>query len=76
VNAAFRLEAATKTIGFSVALGEGTVRALGENENLPFQPCRVELKGYEAPSTAWGISFAELQRYLGSRQTKMSSPQP
>jgi adenylate cyclase len=74
VNAAFRLEAATKTIGFSVALGEGTIRALGGNQDLPFKPCRVELKGYEAPTTAWGVSFQELQHYLESREARPGAP--
>lgn len=68
VNAAFRLEAATKTIGLSVALGEGAFRALEVPENtLPFQRRQVELKGYEGSSTAWAISFEELQEFLASR---------
>jgi adenylate cyclase len=74
VNAAFRLEAATKTMGFNIALGEGAIRALGENLNSPFKPCCVELKGYEAPTTAWGISFQELQRYLESHEERRGAP--
>lgn len=67
VNAAFRLEAATKTIGFSVALGEGAFQALEVSEILPFHRRNVLLKGYEGSSTAWAISFEELQVFLASR---------
>jgi len=67
VNAAFRLEAATKTLGFSVALGEGAFQALGETQPRPFHRCQVNLKGYDSPSIAWGISFEDLQKYIGSR---------
>jgi len=68
VNAAFRLEAATKTIGLSVALGEGAFRALAlPDENSPFECRHVQLKGYEGSSTAWAISFEGLQGFLASR---------
>jgi adenylate cyclase len=64
VNAAFRLEAATKGIGLEVALGERTFRELNIAESWPFSRREVELKGYEGPSTAWAISFEELRRFL------------
>jgi len=64
VNAAFRLEAATKGIGLEVALGERTFRELNITESWPFSRREVELKGYEGPSTAWAISFDELRRFL------------
>ncbi len=64
VNAAFRLEAATKGIGLEVALGERTFRELSIPESWPFSRREVELKGYEGPSTAWAISFEELRRFL------------
>jgi len=60
VNAAFRLEAATKTIGLGVALGQRAFDALAEPERALFQCCPVQLKGYETPATAWAISFADL----------------
>ncbi len=64
VNAAFRLEAATKTLGLSVALGPRTATELGVASQLPFVEREVELKGYEAPSRAWAISFEDLEVYL------------
>jgi adenylate cyclase len=66
VNSAFRLEAATKTLGFSVALGEGSFHALGDPQLPPFRRRAVHLKGYETSSTAWAMSFEELQQYLGA----------
>ncbi len=68
VNAAFRLEAATKGIGLGVALGERTFKELALPTPTPFVRREVELKGYEALSTAWAISFAELQNFLQGRE--------
>ena len=65
VNAAFRLEAATKTLGFNVALGPRTAAELGLAGQAPFAEREVELKGYEAPSKAWAISYEHLEVYLG-----------
>jgi len=67
VNAAFRLEAATKSIGLGVALGDRTFAELGLATEAPFARREVALKGYEALKTAWGISFEELQAFLASR---------
>lgn len=64
VNAAFRLEAATKQIGFGVALGERTFSELRLGAPTPFSYRQVELKGYEGPSVAWGISFETLSDFL------------
>lgn len=64
VNAAFRLEAATKTLGFSVALGQRTATEMSLAGHPPFVEREVELKGYEAPSKAWAISFEDLEIYL------------
>ena len=68
VNAAFRLEAATKAIGLGVALGERTFAELALPVPSPFVRREVELKGYEALSTAWAISFVELQQFLEGRE--------
>lgn len=65
VNAAFRLEAATKSVGFSVLLGEAAFaawRAKAPPEPMPFRQCEVQLKGYEAPTIAWATSFEDLER--------------
>lgn len=64
VNAAFRLEAATKGIGMGVALGQRTFTELALPSSSPFVRREVELKGYEALSTAWAISFVDLQTFL------------
>jgi class 3 adenylate cyclase len=67
VNAAFRLEAATKQIGFGIALGERTFAELALVLPCAFSRREVELKGYEGPSIAWGISFESLLEFLGPR---------
>jgi adenylate cyclase len=64
VNAAFRLEAATKTLGAGLALGERTYGELALAEPGPFSRREVVLKGYEAASTAWTASFDELRAFL------------
>lgn len=64
VNAAFRLETATKSLGLGVALGERTFTELRLPRVAPFVQKLVELKGYDNPSTAWAISFEDLQQFL------------
>ena len=64
VNAAFRLETATKSLGMGVALGERTFNELRLTGVTPFVQRQVELKGYDNPSNAWAISFDDLQEFL------------
>lgn len=64
VNAAFRLEAATKQLGMGIAAGERTYSMLPPQLQARFEPKRVSLKGYEGESTAWGISFESLRAGL------------
>jgi len=67
VNAAFRLEAATKQLGLDVALGQRTFEELALPAGSPFIRREVELKGYESPSSVWGTSFEKLQAFLRTR---------
>jgi len=69
VNAAFRLEAATKQIGMGVALGARTFQELEltAGSSTPFAKREVQMKGYEGTSTAWGISFEALGEFLKGR---------
>ena len=64
VNAAFRLESATKDLGMGVAIGESTYERLAAPARGCFTRREVELKGYEGPSTAWAISFEGLREFL------------
>jgi adenylate cyclase len=64
VNAAFRLEAATKTIGVGVLVGEPTFLELDLRDPSAFERRELQLKGYEALSTAWSISFEALRRFI------------
>lgn len=64
VNAAFRLEAATKTVGTGVLIGDAAFRELGLHNAVSFERHELQLKGYESPSTAWAISFDGLRRFI------------
>ena len=66
VNAAFRLESATKGIGLDVAVGERTHNELAVPARHSFVRREVELKGYDGASIAWAISFEALQEMLHS----------
>jgi adenylate cyclase len=66
VNTAFRLEAATKTLGTGMLIGDPTFRELGLVEPSPFVRHEVALKGYEELSIAWTVSFDDLRRFLAS----------
>jgi len=67
VNVAFRLEAATKTIGLGVALGERTFTELRLPTATPFLRRDVVLKGVDGVKTAWAISFEQLKTFLENR---------
>ncbi|HAC63291.1 MAG TPA: adenylate/guanylate cyclase domain-containing protein [Cyanothece sp. UBA12306] len=71
VNAAFRLESATKGLELDIAVGEQTYQYLADLariENL-FQKHMVTLKGYEQPTVTYGVTFDHLDKFL----TKSSS---
>ena len=68
VNAAFRLESATKQIGLDIALGETTHQYL--SSHLPdvnfFSQHSVELKGYDSATVTHACTYADLDRFLQS----------
>jgi len=66
VNAAFRLESATKEIGLDIALGERTYGYLSDFKEVQklFHQYKVMLKGYEQPTLTYGITFEYLDAFL------------
>ncbi|MBD2578356.1 adenylate/guanylate cyclase domain-containing protein [Oscillatoria sp. FACHB-1406] len=66
VNAAFRLESCTKTLGVDIALGQSTYNYLASIDRAQkrFKPATVELKGYEHPVEAYVSTFEELDNFL------------
>ncbi|ATS18051.1 adenylate/guanylate cyclase domain-containing protein [Synechococcus sp. PCC 6717] len=66
VNAAFRLESATKTIQADIAMGATTYHYLvgGCPAAVPFRPQVLSLKGYETPVPAYIGTFADLHSFL------------
>jgi adenylate cyclase len=66
VNAAFRLESATKTLGKDVAVGDATwahMQVVVSGDDL-FERRTIEMKGYEAPVVAYVAEFAALGALL------------
>jgi adenylate cyclase len=67
VNAAFRLETATKQIGLGVAIGEETysyIASLESDTSSVFKQYRLRLKGYDVPTTTYACSFSDLDLFL------------
>ncbi|ACB51284.1 putative adenylate/guanylate cyclase [Crocosphaera subtropica ATCC 51142] len=71
VNAAFRLESATKELGLDVAIGEETYLYSVEFQNIDKLFCQyiVNLKGYEQPTVTYGITFQDLENLLNMNQS-------
>jgi adenylate cyclase len=69
VNAAFRLESATKNSGCDVALGRQTFLCLSGTPGAlqHFEKRMVELKGYEEPVEAWLTSYTTLSEFLAEQ---------
>lgn len=68
VNAAFRLETATKALGLDLAMGETTNEVLqttGAGDQF-FQTHTVTLKGYDDPIRVQAGTFSDLNRFLTS----------
>jgi adenylate cyclase len=66
VNAAFRLESATKDIKKDILLGEKTYQYMSslDIEKAGFSPYTVNLKGYDEPVSTYGGIFANLIDFL------------
>lgn len=67
VNAAFRLESATKEINVDIALGQKTWQKIYEcipNAQLPFKQHLVKLKGYDKPITTYAGNLTDLENFL------------
>jgi len=74
VNAAFRLESATRKTELDIALGRDTFERLGDTPEIQacFEKRLVELKGYENAVDVWFTSFAKLGSALRSRKRESS----
>jgi adenylate cyclase len=66
VNAAFRLESATKDAKVDLLLGQESYEWLMRISQPQeyFVSHTVVLKGYERPAAAWGASFADLEKLV------------
>ncbi|MGL5081732.1 MAG: FHA domain-containing protein [Microcoleaceae cyanobacterium] len=65
VNAAFRLESATKQLGVDIAIGETTYEYLSKlKPEKTFERCMVNLKGYDIPIATYSATFESLKAFL------------
>lgn len=66
VNAAFRLESATKELGLDIAIGEQTYLHSVELKDIEtiFSQYTLKLKGYEKPTLTYGVTFGDLEKLL------------
>ncbi len=64
VNAAFRLESATKELGMDLVLGESTFHCLPPSRHTPFRSYKVHLKGYEHPVTCYGGMVKDVTQFI------------
>jgi adenylate cyclase len=77
VNAAFRLETATKEIQRDLALGEKTyeyTKPLLQTIPDPFQQYQVNLKGYDSPTLTYACTFDQLRHFLGHYTSVKGKP--
>lgn len=65
VNAAFRLETATKGLGLGIAVGDRVYAELPLPLQFAFARRQVTLKGFEDVKECWAISFEGLSQSLG-----------
>ena len=66
VNAAFRIESATKETATDVAIGRSTFEWLQQSSQAEryFRSHRVHLKGYDGPTDVWGATLDAAQSFL------------
>lgn len=71
VNCAFRLESATKDVGWDLLLGSKTYELIGTLGNVRslLRSKAVQLKGYDEPVAAWGARFQEVLPTLEAIRT-------
>jgi adenylate cyclase len=74
VNKAFRLEAATRTTGTDVAMGDSTYQILRSSVIPDMVACHpVKLKGYEGLQHAWCLSHANLHSIVNAARDELST---
>nr|WP_322744443.1 MULTISPECIES: adenylate/guanylate cyclase domain-containing protein [unclassified Coleofasciculus] len=70
VNAAFRLESATKQIGLDIALGKDTYDHISDLglDDLGFKQHTVNLKGYDKSTITYAGTYTDLDKFLQLRK--------
>ncbi|HME09474.1 MAG TPA: adenylate/guanylate cyclase domain-containing protein [Bryobacteraceae bacterium] len=76
VNAAFRIESATRQINADLVVGEKTYERLGPltHPELYFTSHVVKLKGYDRPTTLWAAELESVRKYAAASAETKSAP--
>jgi adenylate cyclase len=72
VNAAFRLESATRELGVDFMLGQWSFDVIAKMRGMTRLFCRevMRLKGYAQPKVVYGAQFCDLPALLAARQVQ------
>jgi adenylate cyclase len=75
VNAAFRLESATKQLGLDIALGETTYKSLAGigNAEQVFEQYKVNLKGYDKETITYASKYEALEHFFPEDEQDLPS---
>ncbi len=78
VNAAFRIESATRQINADLVVGQKTYERLGTlaHPELYFTSHVVKLKGYDEPTTVWAADLESVRRFAAASAETKSEPAP
>ena len=73
VNKAFRLEAASKQIGYDLVVGEGTFAYIQEAVPNVFDQHTLKLKGYQKPSVVYATRYPKIELILRSLRERLDA---
>ena len=73
VNRAFRLESASKYIGYDLVVAETTFAYIQEAVPDVFDQHTVELKGYQKPSVVYATRYPKIELILQSLRERLDA---
>ena len=76
VNKAFRLETASKQIGYDLVVGETTFAYIQEAVTDVFDQRTVKLKGYQKPSVVYATRYPKIELLLQSLRESLDAQEP
>ncbi len=76
VNKAFRLETASKHLGYDLVLGQATFAHIHEAVPDAFDQHEVQLKGYQKPTVVYATRYPKVELILQSLQERLDASEP